>query len=343
MLQPNVSVIIPTYNYARFIGEAIDSILQQTYPFEKIEIIVIDDGSTDNTKQVLQPFIEKGAIDYYWQENRGKANATCNAIKLCTGKYIFNLDADDYFFPDKIETTVNVFESDSDIVHVGTPAKFINQKTGEYVIENLPPDILNKPLNGDWLLNRFYIGNFLYGGGSTYAARSSVLKTINIPDGVDMFIDEFLILAILPFGKSFFIEQPLSIWRVHESNYSGSAADYDKQVIKEKRLMNSSAAVLAYLIDNGFNKKIIKIYRLKDATIQIAFKETLRNKKYSDIMNYSFEVFFKLRPDWRIIMNYQVINRMVPSNLFRLLKKIKKKRISPIVTDIIHVSYDRLP
>jgi glycosyltransferase involved in cell wall biosynthesis len=324
MPQPAISVFIPTYNYARYIAEAINSILAQDYPAEKIEIVVVDDGSTDNTKEVLQPFIEKGVIDYHWQENMGKANATTNAIKKCTGKYIFNLDADDYFFPDKIAATVAVFEKYPDIVHVGTPAKFVNQDTGETAVENIPADILGKPLEGDWLLNRFYTGNFLFGGGSTYAARTEVLKKISIPDDVDMFIDEFLILALLPFGKSYFIEQPLSIWRLHKSNYSGSASNYDKQIIKEKRLLKSSAAVLSYIKENGFNDKLVRIYRLKDATMKISFKETLRNKKYSDIFKYTSEVFFKLKPDWKVIMNYHVMNRLIPSGLFRLMKKIKK-------------------
>jgi glycosyltransferase involved in cell wall biosynthesis len=335
MQQPTISVIIPTYNYAHYIEEAVNSILRQTYPLEKIEIIVVDDGSTDNTKQVLQPFIEKNEIAYYWQENRGKANATSAAIKKCTSKYIFNLDADDYFFPDKIAAAVKIFESDESIVHVGAPATYTNQETGVTAIENIPPDLLGKPLDGDRLLDRFYTDNILFGGGSTYAARTSALKKINIPDGVDMFIDEFLILALLPFGKSYFTEQSLSAWRMHTSNYSGSAANYEKQVTKEKRLLKSSAAVLSYITENGFNKKLIKIYRLKDATMKISFKETIRNKKYSDIIKYSSEVFFKLKPNWKVMMNYHVMNRLIPSGLFRFLKKIKKNQFKSVSNSII--------
>lgn len=61
-----VSVIIPTYNRAHYIREAIDSVLAQTY--KDFELIVVDDGSTDNTREVLQPYIEKGLIKYIYQE-----------------------------------------------------------------------------------------------------------------------------------------------------------------------------------------------------------------------------------------------------------------------------------
>ena len=120
-----VSVIIPTYNRAALLAEAIQSVVLQTY--RPIECIIVDDGSTDNTKEVLQQQIQDGIIQYHYQPNQGKAAATVKAIKMATGKYIFNLDADDYFLPNKIKRTVEVFESDDAIVHIGTPAQILNQ------------------------------------------------------------------------------------------------------------------------------------------------------------------------------------------------------------------------
>lgn len=321
MLEPLISVIIPTYNYNNYITQAIDSILSQTYPKEKIEIIVVDDGSTDNTSLVLKNFIDKKIIQYYFQENKGKANATYNAIQKCNGKYIFNLDADDYFLPDKISEYVKVFEKDDTIVHVGTAAKVLYQYSNVYVTEKLPKDILGKPLYGNWLLQRFYSSNMLFGGGTTYAARTSVLKTIQIPDAVDMYIDEFLILAILPYGKSFFLEEPLSVWRVHKDNFSVSAAVKEKQIKKDKRLLQSSSAILNYLIEHNFDKKLITIYSLQDATRQIAFKESVNNKKLSDIWEYAYNVFFKIKPGLRLLNKYNVINRLIPLNILKLVKK----------------------
>ena len=318
------SVIIPTYNYANFICDAIKSVMEQTFPKEQIEIIVVDDGSTDNTRQILQPFIEEGLIKYFFQKNNGKASATKLAIEKSGGKYIFNLDADDYFLPDKISKSINIFQSDENIVHVASPALISNQDKQEIKRENIPPDILDKPIEGSWLLEYFYKLNILYGGGTTYAAKSSVLKKINIPVGVDMYIDEFMILAVLPMGKSYFIKEPLSVWRVHGNNYSARRSGIEYDALKSQRLLKSSAEMLRFLEHQNYNSLIVKIYKLKDLTRLITFKERINKKSISDIFAYAYQVFIVLRPGWNQIKNYTVVNRLIPTSLFRALKKISK-------------------
>lgn len=325
MADPLVSVIIPTYNYGQYIIEAINSVLAQTYTRASVEIIIVDDGSTDNTQQVLQPFIDSGEVIYHYQPNQGKASATSNAIQKSRGKYIFNLDADDYFFNDKIEKTVNVFESEPEIVHVASAASIFNDSTKSLSdVEKLPVEIVGKTIDGLQLLDYFYSNNILYGGGTTYAARASVLKKIDIPAGVDMYIDEFLILAILPFGKSFFIPAALSVWRVHGFNYSGKTNDAENRRQKNERLVKSSEAILNYLVENRFEKKIIDIYRIKDAIRVLAFKESLNRKTFKDIRVFAGLVFVKIRPDAKVIRKYQVLNRLIPGALFRLIKKVLK-------------------
>lgn len=321
---PLVTVVIPTYNYAQFILEAINSIFNQTYPTHKIEIIIVDDGSTDSTKEVLSTLINDGKISYYYQQNKGKASATNLGIQKCSGKYIFNLDADDYFFDDKISKTVNVFESDNDIVHVATPTYAFNDERKVLTrYEKLPSLILGRPLDGNWLLNYFYTNNILFGGGSTYTARASVLKEIKIPAGVDMYTDEFLILAVLPFGKSYFIEEPLSIYRNHGANYSRSwVLTNEKRIIKEQRLAQSAATILEYLQKNNFDEKLIKIYKIKNLNRALALKEYLGNKKLSDIFNYTSEVFFNLKPGIIVIRKYKVLNRLIPTQALKVLKGV---------------------
>ena len=325
---PSVSVIIPTYNYANYIIEAINSVLQQDYPKNKIEIIIIDDGSTDNTKQILKDLIHHKIIQYHYQENRGKASATCKAIQRTTGKYIFNLDADDFFLPQKIKQSVEAFETDENIVHVATPAKIFDEKINTIIgNETLPKDILGVSINGQSLLNFFYNNNIFYGSGSTYAARAGVLKQINIPEATDMYIDEFLVLAVLPFGKSFFIPEPLSVWRVHSSNYSGIIKNEAQQKIKSQRLLNASSAILLYLQEHKYNEKLIKIYKLKNSNRLMAYKEFERSKNLTDIINYAKEVFIDIKPGWKLIKKYQVLNRLLPMSLFFLLKKISGKSL----------------
>ncbi|HUZ93198.1 MAG TPA: glycosyltransferase family A protein [Candidatus Paceibacterota bacterium] len=95
-----VSIIIPSYNTERYIKEAVDSALAQTY--KPVEIIVVDDGSTDNTKQILEPYLKQNSIIYIYQQNGGLAAARNTGIRASRGEYIALLDADDIFMPEKI-------------------------------------------------------------------------------------------------------------------------------------------------------------------------------------------------------------------------------------------------
>ncbi len=325
-MQPLISIIIPTYNYAGFIKDAVESVLQQDYPKDKIEIIVVDDGSSDNTKDVLQEFINAGIVKYFYQDNEGKASATYKAIQQSNGKYIFNLDADDYFLEGKLKRTVEIFETDESIVHVGTPAKQV-MPDGNYKIEPIPGDMLNTTLDGNELLKRFMHNNMLFGGGSTYAARATALKKIKMPKAVDMFTDEFLVLTILPYGKSYFIGEPLSVWRGHGNNYSLDAASKEARIVKTKRLLDSSDALLHYLSSTGFDKKLTAIYQLKNLTNHLSFKEMTDTKTVKDIVGYFKIVFFTIKPDMHLIKQYHVLNRLIPTRLFYLGKKVFKRGV----------------
>ena len=108
---PKVSVIIPTYNSAQFIIETLESVFAQTY--KNYEVIVVDDGSTDNTKEVLKPYMSK--IRYIYKENGGPASARNVGIKNARGEYIAFLDSDDLWLPEKLEKQIRYFEKHPEI------------------------------------------------------------------------------------------------------------------------------------------------------------------------------------------------------------------------------------
>ena len=108
---PKVSVVIPTYNYAKFISQAIDSVLNQT--FTDYEIIVIDDGSSDRTLETLQTYGHK--ICYVTQSNKGLAAARNRGIKIARGELVVFLDADDWFLPEMLEDAVAVFANQPEL------------------------------------------------------------------------------------------------------------------------------------------------------------------------------------------------------------------------------------
>ena len=106
--RPKVSVYTPTYNYGRFLGEAIQSVLDQT--FQDWELIVVDDGSTDGTREVMDAFADP-RIHYVYQENQGNPAARNTALRLARGEYVACLDADDAWFPEKLEKQVAKLDS----------------------------------------------------------------------------------------------------------------------------------------------------------------------------------------------------------------------------------------
>jgi len=112
---PKVSVVIPTYNRARFLCEAINSVLNQT--FRDFEVIVVDDGSTDNTAELLSRYSD--SIHYVRQDHRGRSHARNCGIQLARGEYIAFLDSDDIWLPDKLERQMTLFKEDPDfgLVH----------------------------------------------------------------------------------------------------------------------------------------------------------------------------------------------------------------------------------
>jgi glycosyltransferase involved in cell wall biosynthesis len=99
---PRVSVVIPNYNHTRFITGAIQSVLNQTY--RSFEVIVVDDGSTDNSREVVASFGSQ--VRYIWQENQGLAGARNTGIRAARGQLIGLLDADDQWLPDFLEKMV---------------------------------------------------------------------------------------------------------------------------------------------------------------------------------------------------------------------------------------------
>jgi glycosyltransferase involved in cell wall biosynthesis len=109
MQRVRVSAIILTYNRADLILAAIESVLAQTY--SDYEIIVIDDGSTDNTVQVLRELIETSKIRYIWQENQGECAARNHGLRQAQGEYIAFLDSDDLWLPQKLEAQVACLET----------------------------------------------------------------------------------------------------------------------------------------------------------------------------------------------------------------------------------------
>lgn len=137
-----VSVIIPCYNQSEYIEEAILSVVNQTYP--NIEIICIDDCSSDNSAQIIKSLVEqyKNIVFLSNIENVGVVKSRNKAVEVSTGQYILPLDGDDIISESYIEKAVKILEEKPDIGICYCRARFIGEKSGEWLLPKFDSDKL---------------------------------------------------------------------------------------------------------------------------------------------------------------------------------------------------------
>jgi len=112
---PLVSVIVPTYNRAHTLERALESVYAQT--FHDYEIIVVDDGSTDKTRSLVNTHVKKNSFQYIYQENKGVAEARNTGVRSSKGEYVAFCDSDDFWLPKKLEKQLRVFAEDTALVY----------------------------------------------------------------------------------------------------------------------------------------------------------------------------------------------------------------------------------
>jgi len=135
--QELVSIIVPCYNAARFVPTTIESVIAQTYP--NWELILIDDGSTDNTAEVIKPFLTDSRIQFHVQKNQGVSATRNRGIILAKGEFIAFLDSDDIWEPDKLRQQLEVFNKYPDVGVCGTEYVTIDSEgvPGQIVSNNV--------------------------------------------------------------------------------------------------------------------------------------------------------------------------------------------------------------
>lgn len=210
-----VSIIIPAYNSAEYIKQAVDSALGQTY--KNVEIVVVDDGSTDNTAGVLAPYIKENNIKYIHQENEGAGMARNKGINNSSGEIVAFLDADDIWMPDKLEKQIPLL-SNPDIGVVYSDIEIF----GDSFVALRHSEIASGFYRGN-ILKHLIKGNFI--------PTSSVVMRRSIFGIIDGFADnsrfytvedyEFW-LRVATITKFDYVSDSLVKYRVHKDQLSGS-------------------------------------------------------------------------------------------------------------------------
>lgn len=210
---PAVSIIIPAYNQGRYLGAAVRSALAQTWP--DYEIIIIDDGSTDNTPEVIAGFTDP-RIRCVRQENRGLSAARNAGLRHAVGELVSFLDSDDLFLPDKLSALIGALRAQPDVGLIAGQAIVIDehgQPTGR--VFNTPP-----PQDGAQLLiwNPLHVGSVL--ARRVWLDRAGPFdETLRSYEDWDMWLR--LARAGCRFG---WVDQPVSLYRFHRGQMTRNAA-----------------------------------------------------------------------------------------------------------------------
>lgn len=151
MKNPKISIIVPVYNARATISETLHSLIKQTY--QDFEIIIIDDGSADDSAKILKRWVKKDAkkFKYFWQRNQGPAAARNKGLKEAKGEFIAWIDADDLWLPKRLESMLKEFNKEPEVAFVSTDARYLYpdnkiSKQTYYQINGLPLEYSFKEL-----------------------------------------------------------------------------------------------------------------------------------------------------------------------------------------------------
>ncbi len=269
MNNPKVSVIVPIYNSERFVAQAIESVLAQTY--KNFEIVVVNDGSTDRSYEKIKPYLP--LIKYIPQENKGVSSARNTGIKNSEGELIAFLDSDDIWLPEKLELQVKYLNDNPHVGLVHSNISYIDEN-GESYPPN--PDFVTD-VSG-MCFKELFEGNCI--ATSTVLVRQACLDKVGLfAEGIPYAEDYELWMKLSIYYPIRHINEYLIKYRVHDanaSNYNFINAIFElraiKSILKEfsqtkkivgkrvvkKRLFNLYSKIAEFQANEGNKLKSIR-------------------------------------------------------------------------------------
>ena len=211
-MNPVVSVVINTYNYGRFIEETIESALAQDFPADQMEIVVVDDGSTDDTADRVRKYGDR--VRYFYKANGDQCSAVPFGVARAKGQIVALLDGDDLWLPNKISLVVQEFAKDPRLVMVYHRYIFWDAHSG-----NTWEHPYFAEVSGDVLADRRKLLSYMGAPTSSLAFRRDCFQALTtIPAGRTFSYDAFLFTAVLFLGPISCIPAVLTKNRVHGEN-----------------------------------------------------------------------------------------------------------------------------
>jgi glycosyltransferase involved in cell wall biosynthesis len=308
-MNPLISVIIPVFNGEKWIEQTINSVLSQT--FKSYELIIINDGSTDNTEKVILDFNDK--LIYRIKENGGQASARNLGIKLASGEYISFIDSDDLWVPEKLDIQY------SQLLQSGLKWSYTNAIAFREDISNIIFRFSesNKHYSGE-IFDKLFLNCFI--------PSPTLLINKSVFDRIGLFNEDLLLknredwnmwIRISQFYPIHYISEPLAYYRLH-SNSVTSSESRDNSINGFIYALRLSEKLDYERFGDLTNTRISDKYFLESRFMALGFN-------YIKAITYSFKAI-KNNPSNLILYIYTLIILIYPINNFlsyKLRRKIK--------------------
>ncbi len=291
--EPLASIVVNNYNYGRYLREAIDSALAQTYPH--IEVIVVDDGSTDDSSEIIAGYGER--IVAVLKENGGQASAFNAGFARCRGDVICFLDSDDLFYEDKVAETVRFLRSygaegkdvlvyhDLEVVDKYGSSLGTMKLSERSFKTNLPPNLYRHACEHGYIL---YVAGPTSGLALT---RSLAERIFPIPEaGIRTSADNFVVKAASLLGEVHEAKAALSKYRVHGENHWYGIRDphpetfmkVEEEFLNQRLEENGKEPILSFF-DSVYSKRWHVHYQRYGDLMRLALKVPARRLNLSTL------------------------------------------------------------
>ena len=273
---PLVSVIIPCYNSEEWIDETLESVFNQSY--QNFAIIIVDDGSTDSTKKVVDKYIRENRVRYYYQENKGPAAARNLGIKKATSKYIAFLDSDDLWEEEKLAKQIQFLRKNPEYKLVLSNVTVINQN-GELLKQNFN----QVPKERTEIIRSFFLEKIVMNTPTIVANREAVLEVGGFDEELSQREDHLFLMNMADKFKIKHFAECLVKRRIREGSIS-------------RNLVNSNNPKRRIEVQKEFINKSLKSYPFlkKDKALLLSVTNRKVSSSYWELKQRNESIKFAL-------------------------------------------------
>ena len=290
--KPKISVIIPAYNHESYIGNTIQSVLEQSY--DDFELIIINDGSTDKTEEEIKKFNDNRIV-YIFRENRG-AHVTINqGIDMSVGEYVCILNSDDIYESDRLDKCLKFLECNKAYSAVITKVEGIDDDGNSVLLNRTPAidawldwykDALLFAENTDMFINAFAVNILIT--TSNYFLRRDVFYEVGKFRGLRYAHDWDMLLRLTRNHKVHLIKESLLKYRIHSSNTVHEQDSEAKVKFEVNWLVSESLECLCTNVDCNEVLNALKRNHYLDFEVLVLFamhNKSCHSEKYLDFNN----------------------------------------------------------